>query len=221
MTYDLSNPTDRERAWQDYLWKDHGVLRLRFHNMHPVGTKGMWRANQPSPNRIKWLADQGFKTILNLRGTQPGRHYYDLERDAARQHGLTVVDLPWGSREAPYVERIEKLIEVFDTIEYPAMMHCKSGADRAGIVAVMYMLLHEKAPFEEAIKHLSFNYLHVKQGKTGMLDYFFEQYRLANEAEPIDFLEWVRTKYDRQAVHDGFMASWWGSFLTEKILRRE
>ena len=221
MTYDLSNPTDRERAWQDYLWKDHGVLRLRFHNMHPVGTKGMWRDNQPSPNRIKWLADQGFKTILNLRGTQPGRHYYDLERDAARQHGLTVVDLPWGSREAPYVERIEKLIEVFDTIEYPAMMHCKSGADRAGIVAVMYMLLHEKAPFEEAIKHLSFNYLHVKQGKTGMLDYFFEQYRLANEAEPIDFLEWVRTKYDRQAVHDGFMASWWGSFLTEKILRRE
>lgn len=221
MTYDLSDPTDRKRAWQDYLWKDHGVLRLRFHNMHPVGTKGMWRSNQPSPNRIKWLADQGFKTILNLRGTQPGRHYYDLEHDAARRHAMTVVDLPWGSREAPYVERIEKLIDVFDTIEYPAVMHCKSGADRAGIVAVMYMLLHEKAPFEEAIRHLSFSYLHVKQGKTGMLDYFFEQYRLANEAEPIDFLEWVRTRYDRQAVHDGFMASWWGSFLTEKILRRE
>lgn len=221
MAYDLTNAADRERAWQDYLWKDHGVLRLKFHNMHPVGTKGMWRANQPSPNRIKWLADNGFKTILNLRGTQPGRPYYDLEHEACERHGLAIVDLPWGSREAPYVERIEQLIEVFNSIEYPAMMHCKSGADRAGIVAVLYMLLHEGASFEDAIDHLSFKYLHVKQGKTGMLDYFFEQYRLANEAEPIDFLEWVRTKYDRQATHDGFMASWWGSLLTEKLLRRE
>ena len=221
MAYDLTNAADRERAWQDYLWKDHGVLRLKFHNMHPVGTKGMWRANQPSPNRIKWLADNGFKTILNLRGTQPGRPYYDLEHEACERHGLAIVDLPWGSREAPYVERIEQLIEVFNSIEYPAMMHCKSGADRAGIVAVMYMLLHEGASFEEAIDHLSFKYLHVKQGKTGMLDYFFEQYRLANDAEPIDFLDWVRTKYDRQATHDGFMASWWGSLLTEKLLRRE
>lgn len=221
MAYDLTNAADRERAWQDYLWKDHGVLRLKFHNMHPVGTKGMWRANQPSPNRIKWLADNGFRTILNLRGTQPGRPYYDLEHEACERHGLAIVDLPWGSREAPYVDRIEQLIEVFNSIEYPAMMHCKSGADRAGIVAVMYMLLHEGASFEEAIDHLSFKYLHVKQGKTGMLDYFFEQYRLANEAEPIDFLEWVRTKYDREATHNGFMASWWGSLLTEKLLRRE
>jgi len=221
MSYDLTNPEDRKRAWNHYLWGDHGVLRLRFHNMHPVGTQGMWRANQPSPNRLAWLKDHGFKTILNLRGTQPGLSYYDLEHEACDRLGLAIHDLPWGSREAPYVERIEHLIEVFDSIEYPALMHCKSGADRAGIVAAMYMLLKEKAPFEEAIDHLSFKYLHVKQGKTGMLDYFFEQYRLANEAGPIDFLEWVCTRYDRQAVHDDFMASWWGRLLTEKILRRE
>lgn len=221
MSYDLSDPDDRHRAWSDYLWKDHGVLRLRFHNMHPIGDKGMWRANQPSPNRVKWLAEQGFKTILNLRGTQPGRHYYDLERDACERHGITMIDLPWGSREAPYVERIENLVKTFETIEYPAMMHCKSGADRAGIVAVIYAITQLNWPFEEAIEHLSGKYLHVKQGKTGMLDYFFEEYRKSNAAEPIEFMDWVRTKYDRQAAHDGFMGSWWGNLLTEKLLRRE
>lgn len=221
MSYDLSDPDDRHRAWSDYLWKDHGVLRLRFHNMHPIGDQGMWRANQPSPNRVKWLAEQGFKTILNLRGTQPGRHYYDLERDACERHGITMIDLPWGSREAPYVERIENLVKTFETIEYPAMMHCKSGADRAGIVAVIYAITQLNWSFEEAIEHLSGKYLHVKQGKTGMLDYFFEEYRKANAAEPIEFMDWVRTKYDRQAVHDGFMGSWWGNLLTEKLLRRE
>lgn len=221
MTYDLNNPDDRHRAWSGYLWKDHGILRLRFHNMHPIGDKGMWRANQPSPNRVKWLAEQGFKTILNLRGTQPGRHYYDLERDACDRHGIEMIDLPWGSREAPYVERIDNLVATFERIAYPAMMHCKSGADRAGIVAVIYAITQLGWPFEQAIEHLSGKYLHVKQGKTGMLDYFFDQYRQANEAEPIDFMDWVHTRYDRQAVHDGFMGSWWGNMLTEKLLRRE
>ncbi|TRO96942.1 hypothetical protein FKB34_02980 [Glycocaulis profundi] len=220
MTANFDDPAELKRAMRGLMWKDHGVLRKRWRNFHHVGGE-MFRGNQPSPAAIAELADQGFKTILNLRGTQPGRHYYDLEHWAAKKHGITVVDLPWGSREAPYVHRIEQLIEVFESIEYPAFMHCKSGADRAGIVAVMYLLLHEKRPFEEAVAQLSLKYGHVKQGKTGMLDHFFELYRERNAREPIDFLDWVRTEYDRQACHDGFMASWWGSMLTEKLLRRE
>ena len=220
MGYDLSDRQDYDRAMRGLMWGDHGVLRLAFHNMRHVGGE-MWRCNQPDPKRMAALKEQGFKTILNLRGTQPGRHYYDLEHHAGRALGLTVIDLPWGSREAPYVDRIEQLIEVFDTIAYPAVMHCKSGADRAGIVAVLYKLLHEGAPFEEAVKQLSLKYGHVKQGKTGMLDHFFALYRERHARAPIDFLTWVRTEYDRQACHDGFMASWWGSILTEKLLRRE
>lgn len=220
MGYDLDNRADYRRAMRGLMWGDHGVLRQRFGNLHRVGGD-MWRGNQPSPQRLARLKEMGFRTILNLRGTQPGRPYYDLEHHAARKLGLTVIDLPWGSREAPFVERIERLIEVFEQIEYPAFMHCKSGADRAGIVAVFYKLLHEKAPFEEAVGQLSFRYGHVRQGKTGMLDHFFDLYRQRNARDPIDFLTWVRTEYDRQACHDGFMASWWGSLITEKLLRRE
>ncbi|MDG1417738.1 MAG: sulfur transferase domain-containing protein [Maricaulis sp.] len=220
MAYDLSDPKDYKRAWSAYLWKDHGVLRLRFHNMHEVGG-GMWRANQPSPDRLAVLKDQGFKTILNIRGTQPGVCYYDLEHEACDRLGMAIHDLPFGSREAPYVDRIERLVKIFETMEFPAMLHCKSGADRAGIISVLFLLIHEKRPFEEAIQHLSLKYLHVKAGKTGMLDHFFETYRLYNEHTPIEFMEWVRTVYDRQAVHDSFMANWWGSFLTERVLRRE
>ncbi len=61
----------------------------------------------------------------------------------------------------------------------------------------------------------------IKHGKTGMLDHFFDLYRKRNEESPIAFLDWVRTEYDRQACHDGFMASWWGSALTEGLLKRE
>ena len=91
----------------------------------------------------------------------------------------------------------------------------------AGIISVLYKLVHEKVPFEEAMTHLSFKFGHIKAGKTGMLDYFFDAYRQYNAETPIDFVEWVRTKYDREAVSSGFMASWWGSFLTERLLKRE
>ena len=217
---DLSTPEARKKAWSDYLWKDHGVLRLRFHNFHQVSDR-MWRANQPSPDRIAWLAEQGFKTILNVRGTQPHAAYYALEKEACERHGLAMIDMPFGSREAPYVDRMERAQEIFRTIEYPAMLHCKSGADRAGLMSVFYLMVHEGRPYEEAIEHLSLKYLHVKAGKTGMLDHFFEAYRLYAESTPIRFMDWVRQVYDREQVQSDFLASWWGSLLTEKILRRE
>ncbi|WP_417498476.1 fused DSP-PTPase phosphatase/NAD kinase-like protein [Maricaulis sp.] len=220
MAYDLTDPIDRKRAWSDYLWKDHGVLRLRFHNMHEVGG-GLWRANQPSPDRLEWLAAEGFKTILNIRGPQPGVCYYDFEREACELHGLALHDMPFGSREAPYVDRIQRAVKIFESIEYPALVHCKSGADRAGLVSVLFALTHLKLPYDEAIAHLSLKYLHVKAGKTGVLDYFFETYRAYNEANPIDFMDWVETVYDRDAVQAGFMSSWWGNLLTERLLRRE
>tara|TARA_R110002072_G_scaffold35262_8_gene104620 strand:- start:3797 stop:4459 length:663 start_codon:yes stop_codon:yes gene_type:complete len=220
MAYDLTDPTDRKRAWSDYLWKDHGVLRLRFHNMHEVGG-GLWRANQPSPDRLEWLAAQGFKTILNIRGTQPGVCYYELEREACELHGLAMHDMPFGSREAPYVDRIQRAAKIFESIEYPALVHCKSGADRAGLLSVLFALIRLNLPYEQAIEHLSLKYLHVKAGKTGVLDYFFETYRGYSESNPIGFMDWVETVYDREAVQASFMSSWWGNLLTERLLRRE
>lgn len=221
MPYDLTDPQDRKRAWRDYLWKDHGILRERFHNMHEVGG-GMWRSNQPSPQRLEMLADQGFRTILNIRGTQPGVCYYDLEKEACDRLGLTMIDMPFGSREAPYVDRIQRAAEIFRTIEMPALIHCKSGADPGpGLISVLYSLVHLERPYEEAIRHLSLKYLHVKAGKTGVLDYFFETYRAYAETTPIGFMDWVENVYDREAVQNGFMASWWGNMLTERILRRE
>ncbi|WP_238934746.1 fused DSP-PTPase phosphatase/NAD kinase-like protein [Maricaulis parjimensis] len=220
MPYDLNDPKDRERAWQDFLWKDHGILRQKFHNLHEVGG-GMWRSNQPSPQRLEALAEQGFKTILNIRGTQPGVCYYDLEKDACERLGLVMIDMPFGSREAPYVDRMQRAVKIFDEIAYPALIHCKSGADRAGIISVLFALTKLGLPYEEAIQHLSLKYLHVKAGKTGVLDHFFETYRQYNETTPIGFMDWVETVYDREVVQSSFMASWWGSFLTERVLRRE
>lgn len=217
--FDLGTEAGRKRAWNDLFWADHGFLRQRFSNFHWISTE-MARANQPSPEQIAHYAAQGFKTIVNLRG-QSDTGYYWLEREACAKHGLALVDAPLGSREAPSKERIYRAKEIVETIAYPALMHCKSGADRAGLMAVFYKHFREGLPINQALEQLSLKYLHVKHGKTGLLDFFFETYLEETRESGKPFLEWVRDDYDPARVKAAFKPSAWGNVLVDVILKRE
>lgn len=216
---DLTDPKDRKQAYRDLTWGDHDFLRLRFHNRHHIGG-GMYRENQPSPKRIKQWADEGIKTVINLRGESP-KGFYLLEKEACEEHGIKLINYRMYSRDVHTVEALLGAKELFETIEYPAVMHCKSGADRTGIMGVLYRHFKMGDPISDAVEQLSFKYLHVRQGKTGMLDFFFEDYLRHAEKNDISFTEWVKTIYDPPDVKSRFMAGWAGSMLTEKVLKRE
>jgi protein tyrosine/serine phosphatase len=217
--FDLATPAGRRRARNDLVWADHGFLRARFHNFHWISDE-MARANQPSPERIADYAAMGMRTIVNLRG-QSDTGYYRLEREACERHGLTLVDAPLGSREAPSKERVYRAKEIVETIAYPALMHCKSGADRAGIMAVFYKHFRQGVSIAQAREQLSLRYLHVKHGKTGLLDFFFETYLDETRASGKPFLDWVREDYDPAAVKAAFKPTAWGNVLVDVLLRRE
>ena len=131
------------------------------------------------------------------------------------------------SRDAPAKDVFHRARALFDDIEYPALMHCKSGADRAGLMSTLYMFFHEGKPINEALEQLSFKYGHVRHGKTGILDAVFKEYiTYANEngkslSSPTDFLAWVDDVYDPAEMKANFKSSILGSILTEVILRRE
>jgi protein tyrosine/serine phosphatase len=217
--FDLATERGRRRAVHDMLFVDHGFLRAAFANFHWISPE-MARANQPSPRRIAQYSDLGIKTILNMRGFNDSGHYW-LERDACARHGLVLVDAPLGSREPPHKERLFRAARLFETIQYPALMHCKSGSDRAGLMAVLYVHMRQGRPMREAMDQLSLRYGHVRQGKTGMLDYFFERYLAESDNGRMPFLDWVRDVYDPAAVKAGFMGQWWANILVDKVLRRE
>jgi uncharacterized protein (TIGR01244 family) len=217
--FDLTTPAGRREAETDLMWTDHGFLRAVYQNFHWIDAD-MARANQPSPKQVERYARMGIKTIINLRGESP-TGYYALEKEACEANGIVMVNAPMGSREAPPKHRIHFAKQTFETIAYPALMHCKSGSDRAGIMAVLYLHFHRGMPIEQAIEQLSWKYLHVKAGKTGMLDFFFETYLQDNYARPMPFLQWVDEVYQPDEVRARFRASWWGTMLTEKLLKRE
>jgi len=221
---DLSTAAGRARARRELTWGDHGFLRARFSNLHRISPE-MWRSNQPSPRQVLAHAqERGICTILNLRGPST-QGYYLLEQEACAEAGIELVDFQVFSRDPPTREAIFAAKDLFDRIEYPALMHCKSGADRAGIMSVLYKLLRERTSFEEAAEQLSGRYLHIRHGKTGVLDAFLEGYAVYNAGQPAGqwkpFLDWVAEDYDRMAVKDAFARTLGKSLQLDTLLRRE
>ncbi len=132
----------RLRAWANMLFVDHGVLRLAYQNRHRVGTGGLWRSAQPAPHDLAWFKRRGVRTIISLRG---GREHgsWQLQREACEREGLRLVEFVVRSREAPSRQTLLAARDFFAGIDYPAVLHCKSGADRAGFAAALYLILHE------------------------------------------------------------------------------
>ncbi|NNE57125.1 MAG: protein tyrosine phosphatase [Hellea sp.] len=219
MTLNLNIKADRKKAFRDAYWGDHGFLRTHFRNKHEIGG-GMFRENQPNPSRISRWAEEGIKTVINLRG-ESEKGFYRLEREACDANGLALWNFRMHSRDTHTVTKIKAARSLFEMIEYPAVMHCKSGADRTGIMGVLFKHFKMGEPIEKAIDQLSFRYMHVKHGKTGMLDFFFEEYLSYSAKQPIEFIKWVETVYDPADVKARFMAGKVASFVTDTVLRRE
>jgi len=218
--FDLSTPRGRFATVLDYLWNDHAYLRLGFENAHWISPE-LVRTNQPWPFQFKRWKERGVKTIINLRGGFDAS-FHALERDACTRYGLHLVDFTVTSREVPSREKVLGAQQMFETIEYPALLHCKSGADRAGIMSVLYSHFRLGMPIREAVEQLSLKYLHMKAGKTGVLDYVFERYLTDAEPKGISFIDWVKSDaYDPVAMKAEFRAKWWGTALTEGIIKRE
>src|SRR5262249_21283912 len=157
---------------------------------------GLWRSSQPSPNQIAFLARRGIRTIVNLRGERDCGSYR-LEVAACRRHGVDLVNFAkLRSRAAPSREGVLALGPLFGTIALPALFHCKTGADRAGLVAALFLVLHEGQTVETAMSQLNIRYGHMKRARTGILDAFFEAYLAYNAVTPIPFRTWVETVYD-------------------------
>lgn len=223
--FDLSSPWGRLAAHFDMTWRDHAFLRVWWTNASWISDE-MVRTNQPWPFQIRAWGRRGIKTVINLRG--PGKWgepeaFLQLERDACAKAGIAHVDLTLNSRSTPTVETLREAQALFNSITYPALMHCKSGADRAGIGAVLYLHFRKGEPIATAKRMLSLRFGHVKQGKTGVLDHFLESYIAHSRVSGLSLIEWAATHYDPDALKAEFQktSKWWANILVDRILNRE
>jgi len=206
-------------AWRDSLLVDHAVFRTVWTNLAPVIPGRLYRSNHPTPGHLAAATRRfGLRTLINLRGHRKCGSDA-LSRAAAARLGLVHIDMAFESRGAPHRDRILRFAEIYRNLQFPALMHCKSGADRAGLASGL-AIMFEGGTAAEALKQLSWRFGHWSRARTGVLDAFFIRYAIQAEGR-VPFLHWVRTEYDEAALKRDFIAGGLSSFINDRVLRRE
>lgn len=220
MSFRLDTRWGRFKAWLSMHLVDHGFVRAMYNNFYAL-SDSMYRCSQPSPKQIEeYHAQYGIKTILNFRGENPyGSHF--LEVEACEKLGIKLKMFRLYSRQPPTAQDIHDLKKVFAELEYPALMHCKSGADRAGMGATLYRILHLGHDVKTALAELNWRYGHFRKSEAGVLDFFLETYLARNAKSPISFMEWLDTEYDIDSLRATYEKSGWSSLVADRLLQRE
>lgn len=174
---------------------DHACLRLFWSNKAKISSNTFaLRSGHPSLAALQKFKKEGGKYVLNLRGGRK-RPANVIERCICKREGLNLINIPLSSTRAPSKNSVLALIEFFQNVDAPFLVHCKTGADRTGLAAAIYLLSVENCELEDAIKQLNIRYLHFGLGEKKILRKFFE-YLGATRDESQSVLAWARDTYE-------------------------
>lgn len=222
MKFNLTTPLGRAWAWLYAMLQEHNFTNLIRFNFHRV-SGDTFRSSQPTMWQLRRMVKKyGIKTILNLKGANPGSAYWAFEKEQCAKLGVKLVDIEIKSRETPTAGDVRHAKEVFESIEYPMWMHCKAGADRTGIYATLFQYFHLHMPIEKTDQLKLWPFGHIRHSEAGKIDNYLEQYLAYQQDHPeVDLLEWAETVADRDKIDREYTSGGLASFINDHLLHRE
>ncbi len=146
-------------------------------NFHPITPGEAYRSAQLDKDELEYYIRKfGIRSIVNVRGKKNGESWYMEEIETCRNLGVKHYDLKLSPKKAPTPRRIQELLRLYRIAPRPVLIHCKAGADRAGLAAAIWKMVIDGAPLSEARRHLSIRYGHMPLGPTQALDTFLENW---------------------------------------------
>jgi protein tyrosine/serine phosphatase len=131
-------------------------------NFHEVIAGEYYRSAQLSPEHLESRIQQyGIKSIINLRGGEPGVQSYDQEVAVSDKLGVAYTSFPISAHHQLTDERVQELLAVMKSAPKPLLVHCLSGADRTGLASVIYLQQVAGVDEETAEWQLSPLYGHI------------------------------------------------------------
>jgi len=139
----------------------YGVMRLAG-NFHTTIPGELYRSAQPSPSQLAFYKDTyGIKTIVNLRGENSGRVWYDKEVAASSRLGIRHLDFRMSARQELSQGEATALLSILKQAEKPILIHCEGGADRSGLAAALYVAALAHGSEADAEAQISIKYGHI------------------------------------------------------------
>ncbi len=137
-------------------------------NLHPLVEGEAYRSGQLSPAQLNAAIDRyGIRSILNLRGGNYGKAWYQNEVSLAKQRGVTHIDLALSSKREVTDEQARQLLDTLRSAPKPLLIHCEHGADRTGLASALYMASIHHADKKHAAAQLSWRFGHLPAALSG------------------------------------------------------
>jgi uncharacterized protein (TIGR01244 family) len=109
---------------------------------------GMLAAGQPTGEQLQVLAEEGYKTVIDLRPAEEPRGFDEAQ--AARQNGLAYVHLPVSPATLDQTT-LDRFFEEFEKAPRPVVVHCATS-NRVGALYFAYLTLKKGMPEAEALE---------------------------------------------------------------------
>ena len=130
------------------------------HNQHEVVPGLLYRSAQLPAGEFVSLAKQtGLRTVINLRGENVGRDWYDAQYRAAQDLGVGFLNYRMSAYRELTVEQMTELAQMLRDAPKPLLIHCGSGSDRSGLACAL-LLLEAGHPPEAVAHQLSLRFGH-------------------------------------------------------------
>ncbi|MCI0682299.1 MAG: tyrosine-protein phosphatase, partial [Gemmataceae bacterium] len=156
-------------------------------NFHCVTPDDAYRSGQPNAAWLGRTIDRhGIRSVINLRGDGHASAWYVNERRVADERDLFFDNVMLSAAFAPHERDLRRLVRTLDAAPRPVLFHCRSGGDRSGLVAAIYLLLYTDTPMDAARGQLCWRYGHNRYGRSACLHGVLDQYEAWLTSQPTE-----------------------------------
>ncbi len=135
-------------------------------NFYEIDKNTYYRSAQLDPEVLdEKIKKYGIKTVINLRGENQGKPWYDEQVQVIKNNQIVQVDIRMGASRLPHKKDLITLLNTLDRSEKPILVHCQGGADRTGEASAIYQMIYMGKNKTQALKMLEVKYFHLKNFK--------------------------------------------------------
>ncbi len=135
----------------------------------------LYRSGQLPPDKFyDFCENNGIKSVFNLRGENPGKKWFEEEREICENLKIDLYNIKFSSKlNLKNEEDREKIVEFLSLSDHcrdRKLFHCEGGVHRTG-VATSFYLLRRGYPLEEAEKQISIKYGYLRRKRPDLSEF--------------------------------------------------
>lgn len=151
-------------------------------NVHVLVSDVAIRSAEPSGNQLVEMKQRfGLRSVLNLRGSNAGKPWYDEELRTSRTLGLQHFDVALSAQHELSPAQIDAVLALIERAPKPVLIHCNGGSDRTGLISAAWLYAHGSSKAEaEAQLALRYGHFPWLGSKTSAMDRSLKAFEAAD-----------------------------------------